>query len=38
VEIMLHPWYNQSGELTDHYDPETLKKWITFLTKKLTIS
>jgi len=33
VEIMLHPWYDQSGELTDHYDPETMKKWITFLKK-----
>jgi chitin disaccharide deacetylase len=31
VEIMLHPLYDQSGKLTDHYDPDMLKKWIEFL-------
>jgi predicted glycoside hydrolase/deacetylase ChbG (UPF0249 family) len=31
VELMLHPSLDPSGALTDHYDPETLKKWLTYL-------
>ena len=31
VEVMLHPWFNASGILEDHYDQETLSKWITYL-------
>jgi predicted glycoside hydrolase/deacetylase ChbG (UPF0249 family) len=31
IEIMLHPDLDMHGNLTDHYDPDTMKKWITFL-------
>ncbi|MGZ3836673.1 MAG: ChbG/HpnK family deacetylase [Mucilaginibacter sp.] len=31
IEIMLHPWFNQTGELTDHYDPLTLQSWVSFI-------
>lgn len=33
VEIMLHPSFDQSGVLTDHAEPEALKKWMAFLKK-----
>jgi hypothetical protein len=31
VEVMLHPWISGSGLLEDHYDKDTLTRWITFL-------
>ena len=31
TEVMIHPWFNASGALDDHYDEGTLKKWIDFL-------
>lgn len=32
VEIMLHPDLDANGNLTDHYDPDTMLKWIAFIT------
>ncbi|MFD0750808.1 ChbG/HpnK family deacetylase [Mucilaginibacter calamicampi] len=31
VEIMLHPDLDVYGNLTDHYDPDTMTKWMAFL-------
>lgn len=31
IEVMLHPWFDNDGILTDHYDRDTLAKWIDFL-------
>jgi len=31
IEIMLHPYYDQQGMLTDHYDKETMQDWIRYL-------
>jgi len=31
VEVMLHPWISASGMLEDHFDKDTLTRWITFL-------
>lgn len=31
TEVMLHPWFDANGMLTDHYDRDTLAKWIDFL-------
>ena len=31
VEIMLHPDLDGLGNLTDHYHPQTMKKWLEFL-------
>ncbi|HJP62836.1 MAG TPA: ChbG/HpnK family deacetylase [Mucilaginibacter sp.] len=31
VEVMLHPWVSTSGMLEDHFDKDTLTRWITFL-------
>jgi hypothetical protein len=34
VEVMLHPWFDARGVLTDHYDRDTLTKWLNFLTNQ----
>jgi len=34
VEVMLHPWFNSENILEDHYDRDTLAKWIDFLNNK----
>jgi hypothetical protein len=34
VEVMLHPWFNNAGQIDDHYDSDTLVKWINFLSSK----
>jgi predicted glycoside hydrolase/deacetylase ChbG (UPF0249 family) len=34
AEVMLHPWFDSSGTLDDHYDSDTLTKWIDFLKNK----
>ncbi len=34
AEVMLHPCFDIDDILTDHYDPDTLAKWITFLNNK----
>ncbi len=31
VEIMLHPDLDSLGNLTDHYHPQTMKKWLEFI-------
>jgi len=31
TEVMLHPWFNPSGALEDHYDEDALTKWMNFL-------
>jgi len=31
VEIMLHPWLDASGKLTDNYDPISFEKWVSYL-------
>jgi len=31
TEVMLHPWFDPAGTLEDHYDKDTLTKWINFL-------
>jgi len=31
TEVMLHPDFDPSNNLTDHYDSSTLSKWTTFL-------
>jgi len=31
IEVMLHPWFDPSGSLEDHYEKDTLANWITFL-------
>ena len=33
VEIMLHPWLDASGKLTDNYDPASFVKWTSYLEK-----
>lgn len=33
VEIMLHPDLDDLGNLTDHYHPQTMKKWLEFLSE-----
>ncbi len=33
VEIMLHPDYETNGNLSDHFDAEGFKRWISFLEK-----
>lgn len=33
VEIMLHPDYNNDGNLSDHFDPDGFRQWINFLEK-----
>ncbi len=35
VEIMLHPDFDLTGNLTDHYDANTIKDWIKHLNKTL---
>lgn len=34
VEVMLHPWFNDAGQMEDHYDRDTMVKWINFLNNK----
>ncbi len=34
VEVMLHPDFDAAGELTDHYDADTMIKWLSFIEKK----
>jgi predicted glycoside hydrolase/deacetylase ChbG (UPF0249 family) len=34
IEIMLHPDFDYNGNLTDHYDKQTMEDWMTFLGKK----
>jgi len=31
IEVMLHPSLTPTGELTDHYHPQTMVDWINFL-------
>jgi predicted glycoside hydrolase/deacetylase ChbG (UPF0249 family) len=31
AEIMLHPWFDENAMLTDHYDRDTMEKWLIFL-------
>ncbi len=31
IEVMLHPQFNESGELTDHYSPTDMSNWISWL-------
>jgi len=31
TEVMLHPWFDTNDILADHYEPDTLAKWIDFL-------
>ncbi|HZX59232.1 MAG TPA: ChbG/HpnK family deacetylase [Mucilaginibacter sp.] len=31
TEVMLHPWFDQAGELSDHYDPRGFQSWLSFL-------
>ncbi len=31
TEVMLHPWFDQAGELTDHYDPRGFQFWLSLL-------
>jgi predicted glycoside hydrolase/deacetylase ChbG (UPF0249 family) len=33
IEVMLHPWFDSLGILEDHYERNTLSKWIAFLKK-----
>jgi len=34
VEVMLHPWLDDAGQLVDHYEKDTMVKWINFLKNK----
>ena len=36
-EIMLHPDLGKTGNLTDHYDPQSMVKWLEFLKQGETI-
>jgi len=36
-EIMLHPDLDTAGNLTDHYDPQGMVKWLEFLKQRQTI-
>lgn len=31
IEIMFHPWFDNTDGLTDNYDPASFKKWIGYL-------
>ena len=31
IEVMLHPWFDQAGELSDHYDPRGFQFWLSYL-------